>query len=468
LTPFGDRAARFVIPNPSHAGELLERLRAIDGVRDVVLTEEIGCVVFDDAKRKAEPEVAAVLAAPPAEDEARESSQTHAIQVVYDGDDLDAVAAAIGKTREHVVALHSEAEYRVAMIGFLPGFAYLRGLPEVLRLPRRAPRPRVPKNSVAIAAEYSGIYPFASPGGWHLLGRAIDFEAFGATGAAMSIGDAVRFVPAEVRDVAPARRDDAEHVVPSGPHLEIVRAAGFALLVDGGRFGHMHEGVPPGGPLVRRAFDRANALVGNAAGCCAVEVFGTLEVSARMGSVTISDGSGRIELAEGQSHVVSTVGTPERVRYLALAGGVDAPLVLGSRSALVLASIGHPLRKRELLGSGSGTGTGTGTFTCAGDGSEIVVDVLASGWDHHAYRVSASSDRTGTRLDGPAIDFGSPDRRSTPMVIGAIELTPAGLIVLGPDHPTTGGYPVVGVVRSTSLDALFSKKPGDEVRFVRG
>jgi len=78
----------------------------------------------------------------------------------------------------------------------LPGFAYLRALDPRLVLPRRAtPRPRVPALSVAIAGPYTGLYPFASPGGWHLLGTAVGFAPFDAhTGAAMSLGDRVRFV----------------------------------------------------------------------------------------------------------------------------------------------------------------------------------------------------------------------------------------------------------------------------------
>jgi UPF0271 protein len=80
----------------------------------------------------------------------------------------------------------------------MPGFAYLDGLDERLRLPRRAtPRTRVPAGSVAIAGARSGIYPFASPGGWHLLGRVVDFVAFDrAHGATLRSGDRVRFEPA--------------------------------------------------------------------------------------------------------------------------------------------------------------------------------------------------------------------------------------------------------------------------------
>ena len=94
------------------------------------------------------------------------------VPVVYDGPDLDAVAAATGLDVDEVVAVHSGTPYEVAFLGFSPGFAYLRGLPAALHLPRRAtPRTRVEAGSVAIAAAWSAVYPTASPGGWHLLGH---------------------------------------------------------------------------------------------------------------------------------------------------------------------------------------------------------------------------------------------------------------------------------------------------------
>ena len=93
------------------------------------------------------------------------------IPVRYDGADLAEVAAACDLSIDEVVRRHGAARYTVAFCGFMPGFAYLVGLPPELRRPRRAtPRSRVPAGSVAIADEYCGIYPQASPGGWHLLG----------------------------------------------------------------------------------------------------------------------------------------------------------------------------------------------------------------------------------------------------------------------------------------------------------
>ena len=116
-----------------------------------------------------------------------------------DGPDLDAVAALHDLRPSDVVELHAGGKYRVLFLGFAPGFAYLGGLPPHLATPRRAtPRSRVPAGSVGIAAEQTGVYPLAMPGGWQLIGRteAHLWDATRASPALLRPGDRVRFVPA--------------------------------------------------------------------------------------------------------------------------------------------------------------------------------------------------------------------------------------------------------------------------------
>jgi KipI family sensor histidine kinase inhibitor len=125
-------------------------------------------------------------------------SRRHEIRVRYDGPDLADVASHAGLSVAATIELHASAEYRVAFLGFQPGFAYLAGLDESLATPRRAsPRPRVPLGSVAIGGEWTGIYPFASPGGWNLIGttEVALFSAGERPPARLTIGDRVRFVP---------------------------------------------------------------------------------------------------------------------------------------------------------------------------------------------------------------------------------------------------------------------------------
>ncbi|MHB8589024.1 MAG: 5-oxoprolinase subunit PxpB [Candidatus Dormibacteraceae bacterium] len=101
-----------------------------------------------------------------------EPGRLHRIPVVYDGPDLEDVAALLGLPAAKIAEIHTRPIYRVFLVGFVPGWGYLGPLPEELGLPRRrVPRTRVPAGSVAIAGRQTGIYPLATPGGWHLIGR---------------------------------------------------------------------------------------------------------------------------------------------------------------------------------------------------------------------------------------------------------------------------------------------------------
>ncbi|MEP7256066.1 MAG: 5-oxoprolinase subunit PxpB [Ferruginibacter sp.] len=94
------------------------------------------------------------------------------VPVYYNGDDLDEVVKQHGITVAELIRIHSEKIYRVFMIGFLPGFAYMGKLDERIATPRKpSPRAQVPAGSVGIAGFQTGIYPFSSPGGWQLIGQ---------------------------------------------------------------------------------------------------------------------------------------------------------------------------------------------------------------------------------------------------------------------------------------------------------
>jgi UPF0271 protein len=196
LEEFGDAACRARLPEGANGRAVLEALRALPGVRDAVVSERHALVVFDPA---APPEgvgaaIARALDAGPAATPTRE----HVIAVRYDGPDLGEAAALAGVSADELTAIHASAEYVVAAIGFLPGFAYLRGLDPRLVVPRRAtPRPRVAPLSLGMAGPYTGVYPFASSGGWNLIGTAIGFTPFdargGHAGARLALGDRVRF-----------------------------------------------------------------------------------------------------------------------------------------------------------------------------------------------------------------------------------------------------------------------------------
>lgn len=466
---FGDRALRFALPEGVDRAALLGALRAIDGVHDVVLGEATGAAYFAGDGRAVAPAVKDALAT--ARPRATTAGRAHVVPVVYDGADLDAVAQAIGTSVADVVARHTHAEVEVAMMGFVPGFAYLRGVDPALHLPRRAPRTRVPKGSVAIAAGYTAIYPFASPGGWNLLGRAA-FAPFDDRGATLALGDRVRFTAVDALAAPPAPTAVAPQAA-LGLHL--IALTGPALVVDGGRLGHAHEGVPPSGPLVPRAMAAVNRAVGNAGSACAIELYGAITVRADA-PLTLADRHGARTLATGETYV-ATRDPSARVAYLAVQGGFDVPRVLGARTTLLVAGLGGHhgrwLARGDTLPIGE-VAASTREIDDGDEDGELIrilpgpdhVDGALAAMTRATFRVAPSSDRTGTRLEGPTLPIDpEPARASTPMVRGAIQLTPSGLVVLGPDHPTTGGYPVVAVVAHASLNRLFSRPLGGAVRF---
>jgi len=143
-------------------------------------------------------------------DEPLPTPRTFEIPVRYGGDegpDLEVVAQAHGLTAEEVVRLHTGGTYRVYMLGFAPGFAYLGGLPDALATQRRdEPRTAVPAGSVGIGGSQTGIYPLVSPGGWQIIGRTSVslFDPGRTPPTLLAVGDVVRFRAVGPDDAAAA------------------------------------------------------------------------------------------------------------------------------------------------------------------------------------------------------------------------------------------------------------------------
>lgn len=165
-----------------------------------------GVLVPFDPDRIDEPVLRSVIEAALATDDAHapppKEPVVHEIRVSYggsDGPDLAEVAQRVGLPEAEVVRRHAALDHRVLVVGFVPGFPYLGILPPELELLRRAtPRVRVPAGSVAIAGRQTGIYPFETPGGWHLIGRtdARLWDPSSDPPSRLAAGDRVRLVPA--------------------------------------------------------------------------------------------------------------------------------------------------------------------------------------------------------------------------------------------------------------------------------
>jgi KipI family sensor histidine kinase inhibitor len=147
------------------------RRAAPDGVGELVPAARTLLIRYDRHRLAAE-RIGSLLAELPLEVAEQDAPREQVVPVRYDGADIDEVAELSGLSAGEVVHRHLSGEYVVAFCGFAPGFGYLTGLDPALRLPRReSPRSHVPAGSVAIADEYTGVYPRSSPGGWRLIGR---------------------------------------------------------------------------------------------------------------------------------------------------------------------------------------------------------------------------------------------------------------------------------------------------------
>lgn len=257
--------------------------------------------------------------------------------------------------------------------------------------------------------------------------------------------------------------------------IEVVDPGLLTTIQDIGRPGYAHLGVPPSGAVDPVSLAIGNQLVGNAPGAAALEasLVGPRLRFARPTLVALV-GACETRVEECVELDVGRAVMGARI-YVCVAGGIDAERVLGSCSTDLLSGLGPaPLRAGDVLRVGT-PGAPGGSFGVAARSNVLRVvpgprdDWLASParlFDTQ-WKVTASSNRIGIRLDGPPLDRARTDElRSEGLVTGAIQVPPNGKpILLLNDHPTTGGYPVIGVVHSEDLPSAGQLAPGDVVSF---
>lgn len=454
------------------------------------------------------------------------------IPVCYGGEfglDLGFVAQHSGLSPKDVIQLHTSAVYPVYMLGFSPGFAYLGGLAPAIATPRlSSPRTEVPGGSVGIAGGQTGIYPIATPGGWQLIGRTPLrlFDPWREPPALLQPGDRVRFVPIDpeqFEDLWEREWKAREPLVstapaPEGHSLKVIQPGLLTTVQDLGRRGHEAVGIPVAGAMDPFALQAANYLVGNPPGAAGLEItIAGPTLRAAADCLIAVGGAGLGLLVNGQpipnwmsAYVrrgwqIEFSGRRSGCRaYLAVAGGIAVPPLLGSLSTYLRGSFGgmegraleagdvlpigpvadsrhlparaarelskDPAQLQHLLPAYSDEPT---VAVIPGPQTEAFSTGGLEAFFGSNYLVSPTADRMGYRLQGPAISHQGPDQRTSSdiisdgIVLGAIQV-PADQqpIVMMADRQTTGGYPKIGVVASADIPLLAQCLPGQSnIRF---
>jgi KipI family sensor histidine kinase inhibitor len=495
LDALGDGALVADAGSTHHAHALARALgRVGHDVEEIVVGLRTVTVVFDpDAADAAG--IAEAMATIPATWDGPTEQRHVEIPVAFDGPDLDEVAAAARIRPCDVVEQLESAVLEVAFVGFAPGFAYLVGLPPALAaIGRRAtPRLSVPAGSVALAGGFAGVYPSAMPGGWHVLGRSglRLFDPGRPPYAVLAPGDTVRFARGEVDDPGPdAGRDllRPEHTA-TGRSAVVEDPGLFTLIQDSGRTGVAALGVPRAGAADPDGLELANRLVGNDGGAAlectvrgpALRFTGATHVAVVGDAPVHLDGrlvppDVVLSVDRGQTLAVGAVRGTLRA-YLAVAGGLETPVLLGSRSSDVLCGLGPGrLRAGDELAIGTASRPhGRLEHSTAGTGPPRVLRVVV-GPDRlpdalerlvaDTWTVGDASNRVGIRLRGPVVPVATPAVASRGVVTGVVQVPPDGApIVLSCDHATVGGYPALATVVRADLGELGRCRPGDNVRF---
>lgn len=420
------------------------------------------------------------------------------IPVRYHGEDLNDVAEYLGITIAEVINRHTNSEYQVAFCGFAPGFAYMVAKNSLLHVPRRqSPRVRIPAGSVALAGEFSSVYPQSSPGGWQLIGLTDTavWDLHREEPALLKPGNRVHFIDASKASVTHSIAKVEPIVEPKTQHQDItVLATGLqTLMQDAGRIGQSALGISESGAMDKGAQRSANRLVGNHFNETVLEITQggfkaqvnrpllaavtgatcDIEVTTIEGHTYLTQPYQAIQLAKGD--IVRLGRVTQGVRsYLAVRGGIQAPTVLGSCSFDTLAQVGpSPLTVGQTLAIKANKPSTvialneTPAINYPTSHNVVVLDVVLgprTDWftqqavktlSSQLWQVTAESNRIGLRLSGetPLTRENHQELPSEGTCVGAIQIPANGQPVLFlNDHPLTGGYPVIGAVCDYHLD----------------
>lgn len=445
------------------------------------------------------------------------------VPVRYTGEDIPEVAELLGISVSEVIARHTGQPWQAAFAGFAPGFVYLAGGHSSFQLPRRtSPRTKVPAGSVALAGDFSAVYPSDSPGGWQLIGVTDTpmWDLQRAEPAYIQPGFRVQFIDADAPHThvslpsghpAQAPVAPASESLPGDTAIEILKAGFQTLVQDAGRHGMSGLGISPSGALDASAMREANRRVGNPIDTPVLEsLLGGMQLRSHgptLVAVTGADTPLTLRSADGREWPVANhqavaldhgdtliLGAPlAGLRsYLAVRGGWSVTPVLGSCATDTLARIGPPaIQAGQSLAVGKVVPPAQLTAAQTTEpeaarpalprpGDTVTLDIILgprTDWftdeavhtlGSQSWQVTPQSNRIGIRLAGaqPLTRSRHDELPSEGTVSGAIQVPISGQPVLFlADHPLTGGYPVIAAVASHHLDLAAQIPSGCFIRF---
>jgi allophanate hydrolase subunit 1 len=366
-------------------------------------------------------------------------NRQHEISVHFAGADLPEFLLRVSMTRDDFLTRVRDVRLVVRYLGFRGGFAYLDGWPREWAMPRRTTSRPVPRGSFAIAGDVAGFYPIDTPGGWNLLGM---------TGEELenrfAPGDEIIVVPATNHVILSAAKDLGRPDPSSSPRLRMTWEAPFATLVTVVDWSRVERGLPPGGPFDDGAAAAANLAVGNAADAPLLEcaMVGPRVRATEDVSMAWCDARGEVRLFELKAGEEITIGRIGR--------GLRGYLAVGKPS---------PGLRPPSPASGRGRWGVIHAVRGPHDIGLEAVDCV----------VTPQLDRVGVRVRPvEPIDYSAPaDLRSCGMQYGTVQLHPDGsLVIMGPDHPVTGGYLQPMTVLSSERWKVAQLAPGERVRLI--
>lgn len=456
------------------------------------------------------------------------TTQLIELPVCYDEDfapDLAETAVNLQLSTDTLIQLHCSKTYHVYMLGFTPGFPYMAKTDErIVTKRKQQPRLTVVPGSVAIAGEQTGIYPFATPGGWNIIGRTPLqlFDRHKTNPFLLKAGDEVKFKPItqdefeqystsniELNSTNSINRS-TETSAANKPIIQVEQCGFLTTLQDTGRTGYLQYGVSKGGAMDSYSAQLVNVLIGNDADETVLELTQSPHRFLFTADTVIAFAGGGLQPEKEQQllplhkPLFIAAGTVVHCRqqlpgfrlYMAVAGGFAADEFLQSSSTDLLITAGgfdgRPLKKADILAQknkhnklqqqllqvlkagatielfqSNESMMGTTIRVLKGAEWNYLTDTSAINFTQQAFTVTQQSNRMGYRLKTETLQTNqSCDIISSPVTQGTVQLTSSGeMIILMADAQTVGGYPRIAQVCAADLSLLAQKKPGDAIQF---